>query len=244
MKAISKPWFEFKGVRNTEIGVLMVNMPIRQQPVIQGDKTTIKGRDGFLFVPSNSYGSITISQDIVVPDAHNLPRVLAWLNGRGDLSFFDSAGYAYDAMILTAFKRQNVAKRLEGEKMTIQWTCQPFKHAVNDADISFTSNGAFSGMGDVSAKPIIKVEGNGSAELGINGNVFTLSLVSGEPLYLDCDAGVAYVIDDGVRYFAGNNVSINDGSDWYELNPKGYVNRISSMSGISKVTITPRWRWF
>lgn len=87
MQKLPSPWFEFNGVKNTEVGALMVSMPTRQHPALRGKKLTIAGRDGYIYQTDGTYGEITVKQDIVVPRIEDYARVMKWLSGYGHLIF-------------------------------------------------------------------------------------------------------------------------------------------------------------
>ena len=230
----------FKGVRNDSVGAKIVGMPIRQATALRGEKEILPGRDGFLLIPTG-YQEITIKQTLAVEN-NNLAQVKSWLSGSGDLIFGDDPTHAYEAMVMTPTALSSVTKRLTGQKFTVTFTCQPFMHLVNESQIVMTSGSVFVGQGDVKSMPLVKVEGSGTHTLTVNGRSMTLALTSGAPLYIDCDAGLAYTMSSNTRTFAGDKVNILN--DWFELNPSGSNNSVSFPSGITSVTLTPRWRFF
>lgn len=244
MKRIEDMFMSFKGIRNDDVGARLIGMPIRQATAVRGEKQTLPGRDGFLLIPSG-YQEITIKQDIAVPVSDDLADVKRWLFGSGDLVFGDYPEFAYEATIITPLALSSVAKRLTGQKFTVTFTCQPFLHRVKEKTIELTSGSVFNGQGDVNSMPLIKVEGNGSQTLIVNGRSMLLTLTTGTPLYIDCDAGTAYTMNEGTLVFAGSLVTVVD--DWFELFPKSKNtadwNNVNFTSGITKVTLTPRWRW-
>lgn len=254
MNRIEKPWFSFNGVRNTDVGVLMVSQPVRQHPVMRVDKKTVNGRQGDLMYSQDSYGNITVKVDCVVPNDKDIPNAIKWLSGSGELVFFDSPLYAYDAYIITNFQRSAVAKRLSGQKFSVTFTCLPFRHALKQPNITITTSEAkFNGVGDCDADPVVIVEGVSSvsnpAILTINGDEMHLVLRSGTPLYIDCEAGTAFTKNaDGSNAFAGKDVVISPTSDWFKLKAKplfgSSVNTVSISNNITKVTIIPYWRYF
>lgn len=244
MKRITDMFMSFKGVRNDDVGAQLIGMPTRQETALRGTKQILPGRDGFLLVP-NGYQEITIKQDIAVPDSDAMADVKKWLTGSGDLVFGDFPEYAYEALIMTPLAMSSMSKRLTGQKFTVTFTCQPFLHLVKEKAIELTTGKVFNGQGDVNSKPLVKVEGNGSQTLIVNGRSMYLTLTTGTPLYIDCDAGTAYTISDSSYVFAGSLVMVVD--DWFELYPKSRKvadwNNVNFTSGITKVTLTPRWRW-
>lgn len=242
MKKLNEFWVEFNGIKSSDIGALMVKMPTRNHPVIQYDQVDIKGRDGKLFVTNGNYGTITTKVDLVVPKNADLPRVLNWLKGRGNLRFSDSPDYYYDAYVATSFARSSPVQRLEGQKMTVTFTCQPFRMAVNEQTIN-QSTKTFYGQGDMESMPLVAVTGSGNVDLMINSETILLSgITSSHTIYLDCDAGLAYTINGGSKEFAGQYVTVVN--DWFRLKPSGQWNEIGWSGTINQLIIKPRWRWF
>lgn len=235
----------FAGVNSNDVGAVAISQPIRQHPVLNGSPEDAVGRDGFLS-KAKHYKYITCKQDFAIPNAEDIPEVLNWLRGSGDLIFSDEPDYAYEAMLLTVPSRQALAKHLDGQKLTVTWTCQPFRHEVREKQIILERSSVFCGRGHVNAFPLLCVEGSGTQSLIVNGRTFLLTLESGTPLYIDCDAKVVFIkLANGLLEFAGQRVTLTDA--WPELRPKTKVaseyNNIAFTSGIRKLTITPRWRW-
>ena len=253
MQKLSAPYFKWKGDTSTSKGVFMISMPTRGAAVLNGQKANNLGRDGFTFYDEGGYGAITIKCDVVIPENDNLDAALAWLNGSGTLTFSDDDSKHYDAMIITSYNRSSPFKRLEGQKMTITWTAQPFRYLNSESVITLTQTGTFSGQGHVPSRPLIRVVGSSTsaspATLTIvdnnnQPNTMELVLTSGTPLYIDCDAKAAYTLSSGTRIYAGQNVNIAAGSDWFELKPTGTNNNSVTMAnGITEVKIQPRWRF-
>ena len=246
MNRISDMYMKFNGVRDSDVGARLIAMPTRQVTALRGDKVTIPGRAGFLLA-TKGWQEITIKADIAVPDNSNLPAVKAWLRGRGQLIFGDFPTRYYDAVVMTVTPMQSITKRLEGQKMTVTFTCQPFMRAVTEDQVTITSGSVFSGLGDVESEPLVKVEGSGAQTLTINGRSMNLTLTSGTPLFIDNEAGTAYTIQSSEYVFAGDAVEVDD--DWFELRPfysntdTTNWNNVTLTNGITRVTITPRWRW-
>lgn len=195
MQKLSAPYFTWKGATSTSKGVYMISMPTRAAAVLNGQKANNLGRDGFTFYDQGGYGAITIKCDVVVPVNSNLDAALAWLNGSGTLTFSDDPYKHWDAMIITSYNRTSPFKRLEGQKMTITWTCQPFRYLNTESLVTLTQTGTFDGQGHVASRPLIRVVGSSTsaspATLQIGSDTMQMVLTSGTPLYIDCDAKAA-----------------------------------------------------
>jgi phage-related protein len=289
VRRISDMYMRFKGISNDDVGVRLLSPPIRQVTAVRAKKQNLPGRDGYITTP-DGWQEVTVRIDVAVPDRDDLPAAKRWLTGSGELVFGDDPARVMDAAVLSPLPLQAIARRLEGQKCTVVFTCQPFLRQLNEAPIVLTSGSVFNGQGDVRAFPLICVEGDGEQDLIVNGRRMTLALTDGVPLYIDCDAGTAYVLKDDAPYdatrtyevgdtcthdgdlyrcvqeiatpeawtyshwirelydkdFAGDRVSVLD--DWFELNPASEDvadhNNVNFTSGIDKVTITPRWRYY
>ena len=86
------------------------------------------------------------------------------------------------------------------------------------------------------AKPLIKVTGTGT--LGIGEYILTITGTASQTLYIDCETMEIYTIEGTVPTGASSLVSINK-LDFPVL--KSGTNYISVGSGITAVTIKPRW---
>lgn len=248
MNKVSAPFFWWKGVNSTDMGVYMTSRPTRSVAVLNGQKANNLGRDGFTFYDEGGYGAVTIKCDIAIPKASDLDAALAWLSGSGHLIFSDESSFYWDAMVITSFNRTSPFKRLEGQKMTITWTCQPFRYVQNESMITLSPSGTVTGQGHVASRPLVRVAGSSTASspatLTMGSDVMQLILSSNTPLYIDCDAKAAYTLTNSTRIYAGQNVMIAAGSDWYELAPAGGSTIVAASGGITEVKIQPRWRYF
>lgn len=86
------------------------------------------------------------------------------------------------------------------------------------------------------SKPLIKVTGTGT--LGIGEYILTITGTASQTLYIDCETMEIYTLEGTVPMGASSLVSINK-NDFPVLEPG--TNNISVGSGITAVTITPRW---
>lgn len=252
MNKVSAPFFRWKGVNSTDMGVYMISRPTRSVAVLNGEKANNLGRDGFTFYDKGGYGEVTVDCDIVIPKASDLSAALAWLSGHDHLVFSDESSFYWDAMVITSPSRTSPFKRLEGQEMTITWTCQPFRYVLNETQLTFTGNTTFAGQGHVPSRPLVKIEGSSTANAPAavdfvdsqgQHNIFNLILTQGTPLYIDCDAKAAYTLNNGVKVYAGDKVMIAAGADWWELRTDN-SNYVAMANGVTKVTVTPRWRYF
>lgn len=115
---------------------------------------------------------------------------------------------------------------------TITFTCQPYMFESVDSVIEITSSTSISNPGSATALPMIKVEGSGDVSFSINTNPISISgMSSGTPVYIDCENGYVYTAS-GAATMTGDIPVLNMG-----------INSVTFGSNVSKITITPRWRW-
>ena len=119
----------------------------------------------------------------------------------------------------------------------ITFLCDPCMVEATDSVYEFTSSGTLTNPGSATAFPMIKVEGSGTCVFSVAGEEITLtSVVSGTPVYLDCAAGYVYTAS-GAREMTGNFPEIPLAT------PSAPTCAVVLTSGVSKLTITPHWRW-
>lgn len=86
------------------------------------------------------------------------------------------------------------------------------------------------------AKPLIKVVGTGTAVVG--DTAITITGTAGQTIYIDCDSMEIYKLNGGAPQSAASLVSFS-GNDFPKL--KAGSNTVALGTGITSVTITPRW---
>lgn len=119
----------------------------------------------------------------------------------------------------------------------ITFDCKPQRWlAVGETEQTFTSSGSITNPTPFESKPLIKVTGTGT--LGIGEYILTITGTASQTLYIDCETMEIYTLEGTVPTGASSLVSINK-NDFPVLEPG--TNYISVGSGITAVTITPRW---
>lgn len=238
---IENRWFSFKGIRNTEMKVEMLSMPVRPLPTARGELKTVPGMNGKLWLPENTYDRVLVNLNLFTADDADIDAVCAWLSGEGKLIFGDEPARAYHARITKQFNRSHQNARFYNQNMTPVFDCEPFRYEANPgAAIEIMQSGtAITNSGTVEAAPLIKVEGSGDGTLMIGSSTMLFDDIT-EAVYVDCDAKMAYTGEGTTaspRVLATQHVT----GEWITIAPGKHF--VSFTGGITKVTITPRWRW-
>lgn len=235
MKALKGAWFEFKGRRSDEMGVLMVARPQRGQSAANGSSLWVSGRSGRLWLDDGTFDNCSVQVTCVVPDG-SMDGVLNWLRGDGRLRFSDEANRSYKARVSAGFVRTAPFPRLSAQRFTVQFDCQPFRYAYPSPEkIVLTDSGTVNNPGTAASAPKIRIEGKGD---------------------------ITVVIGDCLMAFEGLTDGVTVDSELMEclnvaetqlLNAKAQMesfpmlqpgaNAVSWYGDVERISIWPRWRY-
>lgn len=239
MNRLTEAWFEFGGRNSTEFGILMREMPVRQQPALRGKAVTVSGAHGTRWQSDGGYDTIDVSVEFVAADASRIKDINAWLTGFGALRFSDEPDVAYDARIVKAYKRQSVTPRLDGQVYSITFSCQPFKRLIPAAEpITITASGTtIPNPGTAPSQPRVTIAGSGNFSVTIGMETLFFADVSGG-IIVDSELMDAFTADGKLLY--------NDhmeGEPWQIMPGDNVVSwETEDGSRVDSVTILPRWR--
>ena len=225
----------FRGVSTESLGDVYVSrMPDHRKASKRFAEYYVKGRDGALHV-DEGFATFTLSVTLILLGANVNARqiVNAWADGTGKLISSDDLNHAYEASVLDEIQW---SRAKYGEKFcdtaTIKFVCQPYMVESVDSVLTFTATGDILNPGSATALPLITVEGEGDSTVTVAGTEMTIaSMTPGVPVNIDCANGYVWT--------ASGATSITGG--FPEL-PMG-ASSVVFGSGVTKVTITPHWRW-
>lgn len=252
MKRLTEAWFEFKGVKSTDMGVLLRQMPTRFVPGTKYTRKAVAGRDGSILTGDGSYNDVSVRIECSVPDADRLDAVLAWLTGFGELRFSDEPDKLYDASVEKEYSRVSIIPRCAGQRFTVTWTCAPIRRMYPAAeDMSFTESGtAFTALGTYYALPRLAIHGSGAFSLtiasgGHNSTMFFTS-VPAAGILVDSERMDAMTMDGAGLL---NHCILEGSDDFFRIYPG--TNTITWSAGdgdeagsITRIVMTPNWRFF
>ena len=120
---------------------------------------------------------------------------------------------------------------------TITFNCDPYMYEATESTVELTATGQIVNVGTADAYPLIKVEGSGNASFTFNGTEIEIDgMTSGVPVYIDCENGYVYTAS-GAATMRGEIPKLG-------LNAEALgANVITFGSNVSKITVTPKWRW-
>lgn len=241
MKRLTGGWIEFKGIKNTELGVELLSMPARPRPKAVGEYAEIAGC-GQIWIPGADvpvYEPVTLSCTMVVerPDMH-IDQVYAWLTGEGVLRLGDDPARAYHARVVKEIACKPKSSRLTGLELQPKFDCDPYRYAYPEpAAISLSSGGTLTNPGTAAAEPRITIAGSGDITLTIAGQLVELHGISGGCVI---DSRMRDVYEaDGLTLC--NHKAVIDGDTFPTLPPGNSI--VTWTGSVTSVQILPRWRY-
>lgn len=227
----------FRGIASNALGlgnVYVSQMPSHKKASMRFTEYYVKGRDGALHV-DEGYANFDITVKLVLLNATASVRqiVNAWADGTGKLISSDDLTLAYRATV----KEEIQWTRVQGntgfyDTATIIFNCEPCMYEAVDTVIEMTENGSVYNPGSAEAFPLIKVEGAGLAHINIAGNDILIDgMVTGVPVFIDCENGYVYS-SAGAQTMNGEIPVFEIGQTYISFN-----------ENVTKLTITPHWRW-
>jgi phage-related protein len=220
------------------MGVVVNSYPPIVHPKERTTEITVPGRPGTLTLTEgeNVYDPFIRSMPCSVRTQANANALIAWLRGAGTVIFGDEPAFSYRARVDAQFDLARIMKGREPRSFTIPFVCQPFRYLyppVSPIEITSTAT-TVTNPGNASSLPLIKVEGSGDITLYVGSQAVDLTGISCG-IFLDCEMQDAY--DLGVTGLLNSAMS----GAFPSLDPG--LNVVSWTGTVTKVTITPRWRW-
>ena len=249
MNRLTEAWFEFKNTRSTTLGILMTEMPQRTVAARDSTRKKVAGRSGRIRTSDGSYDDITIQLKFDARDETKLRQIDALLTGSGTLRFSDEPELVYNAVIETSPSRQSIRPRFGGQTYSVKFVCAPFRTLYTAAsNIEKTVSGqTIQNPGTAPSLPRVKIAGSGSFSLTIGAQTMFFEGVSGGGIIVDSEVGDVFTYDGALlanEKAAGELFAIQPGTNTVSWIEGGTDDQGQSVAGsVTKVTITPRWRY-
>lgn len=225
----------FRGVSTMDLpNVYISKMPSHKKASMRYTEFYVNGRDGALHIDEGlSNYEITATLVLVDGDASVRQMVNAWASGSGKLITSDDLSKCYKAAVRKEVRwTRTLGNRGYFDTAQITWDCDPYMYESNETPIVLTASGNIVNPGTAKAIPLLVLEGSGNCSVTMGGTTFSISNVSsGVPVTLDCENGYAFAAS-GAMMMTGNFPEIPVGTSAVTLG-----------SGVTKLTITPHWRW-
>ncbi len=224
----------FKGTTASSKSVTVLKYPEIVKPTLRVETVKVPGRDGELTLSGMpSYEAMVLECECMVPSVDKISAAAAWLTGRGDLVLGNDPTYAYDAQVIDEIRFEKILRGHAHRRFTVPFLCQPLKKkAATEPNIELTAPGMVVNIGHVPSRPLIKIEGSGNVVLAVGAYSLSITGIS-TSILIDSDLGMA---TNGTV-----NESYKVSGEWPLLVVGN--NAVGWTGTVSKVTITPRWRY-
>jgi len=223
------PYFIWKGINSLDMGIMVTKLPPYERPQANIEKKRVPGRDGFLTEDDGTYDEVIKPCECIL-DEGNVHELGSWLNGTDDVIFSNDPDVKYKATIINKIPLTKIIPTVH--EFIVQFDCQPYAQEIAQEVITLTSASTLINPRNASGKPIIKVYGTGNIVLTIGAWNLYLYNVSE---YVTIDSMLMDVYKDTVLK---NNDFFGDFPELFTGE-----NPISWTGTVTKLEITPNWRW-
>ena len=232
---MAKRYFIWNGVSSADMDIVMNNRVPIVRPEERVNHITIPGRAGELtqVEGENIFNSYIQSVEISIREKANVPAAEMWLKGDGYVTFDTQPDLQQRARVINAVTFQRHSKNADWYTGEVQFYCEPIKHPANEEDIEITESGeTLENPGTLPAMPEIQMEGSGAVSISIDGVTLIIpDLTSGWTA--DCEN--QWICLNGVP-------QMNAWQGEFPQIPVG-ESMITFTGNITKLTITPHWRY-
>ncbi len=222
-------------------GILIEKRPDVPSPKRRVSYISIPGRNSSLRYDEETYEDITLSVECaLVGNAQSrIDEIKAWLLSAGEsaLIFSYQSNRKYLAQVVNSIDFGIILK--VSSRFVILFNCRPFKYSVTNDAISITTGMGTSllNQGTVKSRPVIKVYCSGDGSFSINNRTVSFEEIDKPFVILDSELEEAYFVDGGTLINANNHMSGE--FPFFDVGN----NIITFTGGVSKLEITPNWRW-
>ncbi len=224
-----------------DFGILIEKRPNVPSPKRRVSYISIPGRNSSLRYDEETYEDITLSVECAVIGniQSKIDDIKAWLIGSGesDLIFSFQSDKKYIAQVVNSIDFEVILKITS--RFVIIFNCRPFKYSVMNEVINITSGTGTSVLnrGTVKSRPLVKVYCSGNGAFVINNKEVKLIGIEKPYVVIDSELEEAYFVESGILSNANNYMS----GEFPVLDVGN--NIVTFNGGVSKLEITPNWRW-
>lgn len=205
-------------------------LPERISPKRRDEAITISGRHGTLTATDGTFEPYILQTEFIAKDLSKTDKICSHFKGEGDLIFSSNLNKKYKARINNKIEFLRIIRSLK--RFAVEFEVQPFMYEAVPSTLTLTEPTTILNIGTFESEPIITIYGQGDITLTIN----NLSLILNG-------------IDEKITI---NSEILNAYKDTLSLNNKMSGdfpifsignNNISWTGSVTKLEITPNWRW-
>ena len=238
-------FFEYNGIRSSDMGVKISSKNIFSAPKYDLAFQAIPGRDGELISSNNRFPNNTVSYTCFIPAksiqelSQKVTAVKAWLYAEPDRYHTLSDSYDTEFFRKAVFNNKlDIADQVNKIGVfTVNFSCHPMRYSyTGQTKNTYLASGfVLTNPYPFNAKPYLKLNGRGEGTLTIqtptNTAIWKFSTLNG---YTECDSELMNFYHD---YTPKNDTVEGEG---FPLLYPG-ENTIAFAGGVTKIEIIPRW---
>ena len=228
-------WFEYKGVKSSDLGIVVEKMPSIVIPSNTFNdidipdaevKTSVPGRlEGFTY-------AFECRLNEVNPAKYR--EIAKWLKneeGNDKLIRSDEDDKYYKAKVINNIPFEKVIKKYT--RFIVHFECEPYAYSNVEEVVTLTNkSNILLNPGVYESRPVMKIYGNGSLKIKVNGQQITFSSVVNY-ITMDCLLFECYK-DDALM-----NANMNGTYPTLTLGE----NTIELVENVTKIEVSPNWRY-
>lgn len=220
----------FKGTDSRDLGLYMEKCPERISPKRREESIVISGRHGTLTATDGTFETYIRSTEFIVKNKSRIDEICALFKGSGWLIFSDAPCRRFKARVNNQIEFSHIIRHLK--RFIVEFEVQPFGYEISPQTIVKTAPFSLFNIGTFESEPIITVYGQGNITLTVNNSNVILKGIN-EKITLNTELLNAY---NGALSL--NNKMLGD----FPVLSLGN-NNISWTGNVTKLEITPNWRW-
>lgn len=228
-----RDWFEWNGVRCTDYGIRVTELPPITLPSERVSFVDVPGRSGSLTKTEGDdvYEDLLLTATCIIQNTERMDEIATYLKGSGKVSFANREEGYYYARIVNQIPFDVILRGNPHRRFAVNFRCKPFFYLDDSPTYSLTRSTFLTNPGAVHSEPVITVYGSGDITLMVGMSIIELSEVNGS-ITLDTPLMEAY--SNGIsanRQMSGDFPTLGTGA-----------TAISWTGNVSRVTVQPNWR--
>jgi len=228
-----RDWFEWNGVRCTDYGIRVTELPPITLPSERVSFVDVPGRSGSLTKNEGDdvYEDLLLTATCIIQNTERMDEIATFLKGSGKVSFANREEGFYYARIVNQIPFDVILRGNPHRRFAVNFRCKPFFYLDDSPTYSLTHSTFLTNPGAVHSEPVITVYGSGDITLMVGMSIIELSGVNGS-ITLDTPLMEAY--NNGIsanRQMSGDFPTLGTGA-----------TAVSWTGNVSRVTVQPNWR--
>lgn len=238
---MSEMSFTWNGKSSDDFGIVVTRLPDITSAAQRGSAQTVTGRDGTLFISDGALDEMALLVECYLPyeqgvTVASMDDIRAWLRGFAWYTQSDVPGRRFYARITDAIAFQPLVVGFEDRVFGITLYADPYHYVSPEAaDVLFTAAGMITNPCTAPSRPRIKIEGSGDFTVTVGSCLMDFEGISGG-IIVDSELEDCLSLDGA--QLLNTSVTLED---FPQLAVGG--NAVNWTGSVTKITITPRWRY-